>query len=188
MTERKPPDVSFETWVEKQISEAVERGDFDNLPGAGNPIPDMDKPYDEVWVRNFLRREGLAADDLLPTPLRLRKEVERLRETVRPLRSEQAVRDLVDSLNEQIMTYLRMPLSGPRVPVAPVKVERVVEQWRADRAAAAEAAKADVAAEGNAVTEDATSKDATTVNTTTEERTARREPWWRRIGRWRRSD
>src|SRR5690606_29144296 len=116
----------------QQISEAVERGDFDNLPGAGKPIPDLDKPYDEVWVRNFLRREGLTADDLLPTPLRLRKEVERLREKVRPLRSEQAVRDLVESLNEEILTYLRMPVSGPRIPVAPVKVEKVVEQWRAD--------------------------------------------------------
>jgi hypothetical protein len=34
MTERKPPGVSFESWVEKQIREAADRGEFDNLPGA----------------------------------------------------------------------------------------------------------------------------------------------------------
>jgi hypothetical protein len=38
MTERKPPGMSFESWVDKQIREATERGEFDGLPGAGKPI------------------------------------------------------------------------------------------------------------------------------------------------------
>jgi hypothetical protein len=38
MTERKPPGVSFETRVERQIREAIEHGEFDDLPGAGRPI------------------------------------------------------------------------------------------------------------------------------------------------------
>ena len=49
MTERKPPGVGFETWVERQIREATERGEFDNLPGAGKPVADLDKPHDELW-------------------------------------------------------------------------------------------------------------------------------------------
>lgn len=49
MTERKPSGVSFESWVEKQIREAGERGDLDNIPGAGKPIPGLDKPHDDMW-------------------------------------------------------------------------------------------------------------------------------------------
>lgn len=46
--------------VEAQIRAAAERGEFDNLPGAGKPIPDLDKPYDEMWwARKLLEREGI---------------------------------------------------------------------------------------------------------------------------------
>ena len=33
MTERKPPGVSWETWIDRQIREGMERGDFDGLAG-----------------------------------------------------------------------------------------------------------------------------------------------------------
>jgi hypothetical protein len=39
MTERKPPDLSFTSWIDRRINEAAERGAFDNLPGAGKPLP-----------------------------------------------------------------------------------------------------------------------------------------------------
>ena len=74
MTERKPPGIGFETWVERQIREATERGEFSNLPGAGKPIPDLDKPHDELWwIRRKLRREDLS---YLPPTIALRKEAE----------------------------------------------------------------------------------------------------------------
>jgi hypothetical protein len=133
MTERKPPGVSFESWVDKQIREAIDRGEFDNLSGAGEPIRNLDTPYDEVWVRRLLEDEGATPEDMLPTPLRLRREVERLPETVRKLRSEQAVRDAVEELNERIAAWLRKPLGGPAVPVRRVAVESIVTQWRATR-------------------------------------------------------
>lgn len=46
MTDRKPSGASFESWIDRQIREARERGDFDNLPGAGKRIPGLDQPYD----------------------------------------------------------------------------------------------------------------------------------------------
>src|SRR5919112_6797204 len=74
MTDRKPPGIDFGTWVEHKIREAAERGAFDNLPGAGKPIPDLDTPYDELWwIKDKLRRENLS---YLPATLALRKEVE----------------------------------------------------------------------------------------------------------------
>ncbi|MDT7727587.1 MAG: hypothetical protein QOI21_4163 [Actinomycetota bacterium] len=62
-----------------QIREAVDRGDFDNLPGAGKPLPGISGPREEQWwLKGYLRREGLSAEALLPPQLQLRKEIQRL--------------------------------------------------------------------------------------------------------------
>ncbi|BAH53846.1 DUF1992 domain-containing protein [Rhodococcus opacus] len=129
VTERKPPGVSFENWIDKQIRLAQERGDFDNLPGSGKPIPGGDVDDELWWVKNYLRRENLPTDSLLPTPLQLRREIERLPDTIRGMPSEQAVRDVVAQLNLQIVEWLRAP-SGPRIPVSPVDADEVVATWR----------------------------------------------------------
>jgi DnaJ homologue, subfamily C, member 28, conserved domain len=49
VTERKPAGVRFETWVERQIRDAQERGEFENLPGAGKPLPGLTGHYDDQW-------------------------------------------------------------------------------------------------------------------------------------------
>ncbi|WFR71496.1 DUF1992 domain-containing protein [Prescottella defluvii] len=133
MTERKPLRATFESWVETQIRGAYERGEFENLEGAGKPIPRLGG--DDWWVRGYLRREGLSADELLPEPLRLRKDIERLPEIVRTARTEREVRDEVARINRRIAVWLRNP-SGPQVPIRRVDADEVVEQWRQDRTTA----------------------------------------------------
>ena len=136
MTERKPDFDSFETWVDRQIREAQERGEFDDLPGAGKPLPGLNKPHDDAWwIKQRMQEEGLSADALLPTPLQLRKEVDRLPDEVRGLATETEVRDGVADLNLRIAQWMRAP-SGPRVRLGPVDADRIVQQWRADRVAA----------------------------------------------------
>lgn len=133
MTERKPPNVPFESWVDRVIREGMENGKFDDLPGAGKPLTNLGTSNDEMWwVRDYVRREGLDGEALLPTPLRLRKEIERLPDTVRDLRTEDEVREVVGDLNRRIMDYVRVP-EGPPVPVHPVKADKIIEQWRAER-------------------------------------------------------
>ncbi|WP_091297059.1 DUF1992 domain-containing protein [Micromonospora halophytica] len=69
----------WEAAVEAQIRSAQQRGEFDNLPGAGKPIPGRGLPYDESWwIMSFLEREALPTDLLLPTPLQLRRKVEQI--------------------------------------------------------------------------------------------------------------
>ncbi len=124
-----------ETLVERRIRLAQERGEFDDLPGKGKPLPGLDGPDDEDWwVKGYLRREGLSAEPLLPTPLQLRREIERLPDTVSGLPDERTVRVVVRELNRRIAEWVRAPV-GPAVPVAPVDVDAVVARWRADRAA-----------------------------------------------------
>jgi hypothetical protein len=74
MTQRKPPGLPFESWVDRQIREATERGEFENLPGAGKPLRGEGKPYDEMWwVKEKMERENLS---YLPPGLALRKEAQ----------------------------------------------------------------------------------------------------------------
>jgi len=135
MTERKPPDISFTSWIDRQISEAAERGAFDDLPGAGKPLPRRaDADDGQAWLREYLRREGVSAEELLPTPLKLRKEVERLTATVHDLGSEQEVRDAVAELNQQIIRWRRIP-EGPPVFLRLVDEDTLVRRWRDGRAA-----------------------------------------------------
>jgi hypothetical protein len=120
----------YESLIDQQIRMAEERGDFADLPGRGKPLPGLDGPDDENWwIKGYLQREGLPADALLPTPLQLRKEAERLPDTARDLPSEEAVRAAVSELNRRIAEWLRAP-SGPAVPVRPVDAEAVVRGWR----------------------------------------------------------
>ena len=130
MTERKPPEISFASWIDQQINEAAERGAFDNLPGAGKPLPKRGAADDgQAWLRDKLRREGVSAEELLPTPLRLRKEVERLTATVQDLRSEQDVREVVAGLNQRILQWRRIP-EGPPVYLPLVDADTMVARWR----------------------------------------------------------
>jgi hypothetical protein len=128
MTERKPPGIGFQTWVERQIREAMERGEFDNLPGAGKPIPDLDKPHDELWwVKQKLRREHLS---YLPPTLALRKEAEDALAAALQARSERQVRRILTAINRKIAEGNRTAASGPPLNLTPYDVDRVVGDWR----------------------------------------------------------
>lgn len=123
----------FESLVDQQIRQAQERGEFDDLPGMGKPLPGWGRPDDDLWwVRQFVRREGLTTEAMLPASLQLAREIERLPEAVRDLPTEAEVREAVRALNQRIVEHLRSP-SGPPVPIRPVHADRVVEQWRTDR-------------------------------------------------------
>jgi hypothetical protein len=131
MTERKPPGVPFETWVERQIREAAERGEFDNLPGAGKPIADLDKPHDELWwVKDKLRRENLS---YLPPTIALRKEAEDALAAASQAGSEDQVRRIMADINRKILEGNRKAASGPPLNLMPFDVDRVVRTWRERR-------------------------------------------------------
>jgi hypothetical protein len=128
MTERKPPGIGFQTWVERQIREAIERGEFDNLPGAGKPIPDLDKPHDELWwVKDKLRREQLS---YLPPTLALRKEAEDALAAALGAGSERQLRRILAAINRKIVEGNRKAASGPPLNLMPFDVDRVVDDWR----------------------------------------------------------
>ncbi len=134
---RKPPGVSWERWVERQISEAMARGDFEGLAGAGRPIPDLDRHRDEnAWIREKLRRERVAPPP--PPAIQIRIEVDAALASLASLADEGAVRDLVEHLNDRIRTVNRTVVTGPPTTLGPLAVDEVLERWRRVRREAAE--------------------------------------------------
>jgi hypothetical protein len=128
MTERKPAGVSWESWVEEQIRDAMERGEFDDLPGARKPLPGIDRPHDDMWwVREKLKRENLS---FLPPALAVRKELEEALDRIGKADSESVVRQIVAQINARIVQVNSRSTSGPPSSAAPLNVDRVLQEWR----------------------------------------------------------
>ena len=134
MTDRKPPGMSFETWVDSQIRTAQEAGAFENLAGAGRPLPQRQGDQSSYeWALEWARREDVDPLGMLPPGLALRREKQDLPGTLARLSSESAVRAVVDDLNARIELYWRRPAEGPPVPIGQLDADEVVAQWRAER-------------------------------------------------------
>lgn len=110
----------------------MERGEFDDLPGQGKPLK-LDDRDPNWWIKGLLEREQLKMP--LPTSLQLRREAREIDETVADCRSEAAVRDVVDALNERILDSHRRRVDGPPVVTAKLDVDAVVARWREHRSA-----------------------------------------------------
>lgn len=128
-----------ESWIEKQIREAQERGEFDNLPGAGKPLTGLDDPDPDWWVKKMMAREGLDLADALPPVMQLRREHASFPESLLDVRTEAGVREVLRDYNARVLDDRRRPALGKESPVwAPtVEVEPMVERWSALRAEAA---------------------------------------------------
>ncbi len=128
MTQRKPSGIRWESWIDRQVREATERGEFKDLPGTGKPIPDLDKPHDEMWwVKRKLRDEGLS---YLPPSLALRKEVSEARTAALRASSEAGARRIIEDINETIREANRTGIRGPSLMLVPFDVDRILEEWR----------------------------------------------------------
>jgi hypothetical protein len=134
MTERKPPGMSFETWIDNQITRAREDGAFEGLDGAGKPLPRRVREqtsYD--WALEWAKRENADVAGMLPTGLALRKEREELPALAARQTSEAAVRALVAAHNARVDQYYRRPVEGVWVPVGMADADEVVDEWRRTR-------------------------------------------------------
>ena len=145
--ERKHLNLSnLESAIDKQIREAMERGDFDNLRGAGKPLNlarDPNVPEDWELAFNMLKNAGFA-----PDWIETRKQVDAEQEKIfAPLkrflnnppsnRHERArvqakiieqFRTQANELNKLIDTYnLKAPT--PQVHLRRIRVEYEIEQF-----------------------------------------------------------
>ncbi len=119
--------MQFESWIDRQIREAMERGEFDNLPGAGKPLELGDS--DDWWIKAKIKRENL--EPVLPGVLSLRKEAETIQEKLADVKRADRAREIVEDLNRRIREfYARGWAPGePRVVVKLVDVDAALQAW-----------------------------------------------------------
>ncbi len=99
-----------------------------NLAGAGQPIADIDQPYDpDWWLKKLIKRERLS---VVPRAVEIRRKVERRLEEASKSREERTLRRRLEDLNAKIARWNATAVSGPATTVGRIDVEAAVERWR----------------------------------------------------------
>ncbi|WP_035772396.1 DUF1992 domain-containing protein [Arthrobacter sp. Br18] len=114
------------------VDDAVRRGEFENLPLAGKPIPGLGDSYDpDWWVKGLIQRENITG--LGPTAILLRKEDAELDARLDALYSERQVREALEDFNYRVVDARRQLLGGPPVITKLRDIEGEVLRWQERR-------------------------------------------------------
>lgn len=108
--------------VEDQLREAMERGEFDHLPGSGRRL-DLGEDSPNWWARR--KMEELKHHDHLTELL---GELQRDRDRIWSLPDEDAVREATTDFNRRINDANRRLGAGERI--APLDPEAEVAIWQ----------------------------------------------------------
>lgn len=132
-------EVAIALLADMHVRRAIERGEFDDLPGSGKPLPMPDRYDPDWWLKNLVKRERLV---ILPPSIELRREDAALDERLDEIWVEEDVRHEVEEFNRRVLRGRYQPPAGPPLVTMPRDVDETVAAWarrRAARAAEAEA-------------------------------------------------
>lgn len=138
-SERRAPETSLSVenssaFVETAIQQAIRRGEFDDLPGAGKPLGGLGTHHDpDWWIRQKIEAEKLTG--LGPPALSLRVENLELDARLDLEPSEARVREILDDFNRRVIGARRQLQGGPPVVTPTRDVDAEVRAWRERRAA-----------------------------------------------------
>ena len=95
--------MSIEKLIEKKIREAMENGEFDNLPGRGHPIDlsDYFATPEEVRLGHKLLKDA----NVVPEELELLREAEALKAELASCSTEDEKRKVRRMIEEKLLKY-----------------------------------------------------------------------------------
>ena len=103
-------------------------GQFDDLPGLGQPIPGLDEGWDETrWVREKLKAEDLRA---MPPAWAIRQWAREESAKLLEIDDEGVLRERVEAFNAELVSRMRNVLWGPPVDVARIDAETIIASRR----------------------------------------------------------
>ncbi|MFI8634033.1 DUF1992 domain-containing protein [Microbacterium sp. NPDC077663] len=130
-------------YVETAIQQAIRRGDFDDLPGAGKPLEGLNGSHDpDWWIKRKIQTEQLSG--LGPPALRLRIEHAEFEERVDAFHREEDVREYTEDFSRRVNEARRQLQGGPPVVTPTRDPDEEVAAWRARRAERAAASASSV--------------------------------------------
>ena len=131
MSERKPFGVTWNSWIDRQVTESRQRGEFDDLPGKGKAFTASDHHYDENWwIKSKMREDDF---DLTPQTIKVRKKTEDWLAQYHQLPNLEVLTFQAKQLNQEITQANRGPL-GPLSPQALLDIEKICQEWQAKHA------------------------------------------------------
>jgi hypothetical protein len=119
-------------WVDLQVQRAMERGEFDDLPGAGKPLQLPDTHDPDWWVKKLIEREDITG--VAPPAIGLRREDAELGDVLDREATEEGVRRVLDDFNRRVVEARRQLTGGPPVVTPTRDPDAEVEAWRERRA------------------------------------------------------
>ena len=126
-----PSAGGWEASVERQIRAVIERGDFDNLPGSGEPIAGLDR---RTTSSGGSGRRCATKDSRSSQPRWcLRREVADARDRIAAAATEEEIHRLVAAINRRIADVNAHATDGPSSDVVPLAIERVLSDWQRAR-------------------------------------------------------
>ncbi|MEJ5347194.1 MAG: DnaJ family domain-containing protein [Desulfosoma sp.] len=121
----------FEKIAEQRIQEAMERGEFDNLPGAGKPLSLEDDSHLPADLR--IAYKILKNADCLPPELELRKEIRTTEELLAGIQDTQEKYRQMKKLNYLILKLNTMRRVSPMLEEHQVYYPKVLERLARDK-------------------------------------------------------
>jgi TusA-related sulfurtransferase len=113
--------------VEQRIKEALERGEFDNLPGQGEPLPledDSNVPEDLRLAYRILKNA-----DCLPPELELKKEIRQMEDMLENIPDEREKYRQIKKINYQIMQLNIMGHKSPLFEEKQIYYRKLIEKF-----------------------------------------------------------
>ena len=117
----------FQKIVEKKIKEAMDKGEFDDLPGRGKPIAfedDSNIPEDLRLAFKVLKNA-----DYLPPELQLKKEIRQMEDMLEGIPDEKEKYRQIKKINYKIMQLNLMGKNSPLLEETQVYYKKLADKF-----------------------------------------------------------
>lgn len=116
----------YEKIVEQRIKEAMEKGEFENLPGKGKPIPLEDDSHVPEDLR--LAYKLLKNADCLPPELLEKKEILQMEDMLAAIPDEKERYKLIKKINFKIMKLNVMGRKSPLLEEKQIYYKKLIDK------------------------------------------------------------
>ena len=116
----------YEKIVEQRIKEAMENGEFENLPGKGKPIPIEDDSHVPEDLR--LAYKLLKNADCLPPELLEKKEILQMEDMLASVPDEKERYKLIKKINFKIMKLNVMGKKSPLLEEKQIYYKKLIDK------------------------------------------------------------